>query len=58
MLKVLVEEQKEIVDLNGLQNRLKDINYFGTVTLVFQSGDLILIREERTLKPYQVERLF
>lgn len=56
MLKVLPEDV--LLDLNGLQKRLKDIRYYGYVTLVFQDGEIVLIEEKRTLKPGQFDRFF
>lgn len=53
----LLEEQRKVVDnsfyfsLNEMQKEFEKNRYFGTITIVFQDGKIVLIREERTLKP-------
>lgn len=60
MIRVAIQEQidnEDIFDLNLLQKKLKRIYYHGQITLVYQKGELVLIREERTLKPNQLDQI-
>lgn len=56
MLRVLSEENGYEFQLSALQKKLQDTKYFGSLTIVFQDGQIVLIREERTLKPGQFDR--
>lgn len=57
MLKVIQQEATGYdLDLSEMQKKLELTQYFGTITLVFQKGQIVLIREERTLKPGQFDR--
>lgn len=42
--------------LSDLQKKLANTKYFGSITIVWQNGEIVLIREERTLKPGQFDR--
>jgi len=58
MIQISVEQYSApILDLNDLQKKLEKIRYYGQLTLVWQDGQIILIREERTLKPSQFDQL-
>lgn len=56
--KVLVKEQESGYDFNlsGLQRKLEAEKFYGAITLVFNNGQIVLIKEERTLKPGQFDR--
>jgi len=43
-------------NLSGMHKKLEIQKYSGTITLQYVKGELVLIREERTIKPANYER--
>lgn len=60
MLKIVTKEDRREYEFNlsELQKKLEINDYCGTITLVYQNGQIVLIREERTLKPGNFDRFF
>lgn len=50
------EESGYEFDLRDMQKKLERTKYFGSITIVWQDGRIVLIREERTLKPGSFDR--
>lgn len=45
------------INLNVLQRRMKTIKFYGSTTILWQDGEIVVIREERTIKPADFDRL-
>lgn len=60
MLKIVTKEDRREYEFNlsELQKKLEINDYCGTITLVYQNGQIVLIREERTIKPGNFDRFF
>ena len=38
-------------EINEMLESLEKIHFWGEVTLIFQNGDIVLYKEDRTVKP-------
>lgn len=61
MLRVIPSDERNVergydFRLGDVQKKLEMTHYYGSLTIVFQDGQIVLLREERTLKPGQFDR--
>ena len=55
MLKVAEEIRGSFeFNLGDLQKKLENVKYYGTITIVLQKGKIVLIKEERIVKPGEI----
>lgn len=47
---------ENFIDLNLLQKKMKSIRFYGETRILWQDGEIAVIREERTIKPREFNR--
>lgn len=59
MLRVLPEEPSGYeFNLSELQKKLEKISYWGKITIEWKQGQIVLIREERVLRPSESDKFY
>lgn len=46
------------IDLNLLQKHMKSVKFYGQTTILWQDGEIVVIREEKVLKPQEFNYVY